>query len=129
MSGLKRSLPHIVVVGLGVWLMAAPAVLGYAGTTAGSSDRFVGPLIASIAFVAASEITRPVRWANLAGALWLLVAPWLLGFPTSAVVNDVLVGLAVGVLSPLGKADLQARFGGGWSALRDPKELPDARKQ
>lgn len=129
MSGLKRSLPHMVVVGLGVWLMAAPAVLGHAGTTAGSSDRFVGPLIASIAFVAASEITRPVRWANLAGALWLLVAPWILGFPMSAAVNDVIVGLAVGVLSPLGKADLAARFGGGWSSLRHPEKLPDARQR
>ena len=128
-SALKRALPHIVVVALGVWLMAAPAVLGHAGTTAGSSDRFVGPLIASIAFVAASEITRPVRWANLVGALWLVVAPWILGFPMSAAINDVIVGLGVGVLSLLGKADLQERFGGGWSALRHPKELPDVGKR
>lgn len=125
MSAVKRALPHIIVVGLGVWLMVAPAVLGHVGTTAGSSDRFVGPLIASFAFVAASEITRPVRWVNLAGALWLVIAPWILGFPVSAAINDVIVGIAVGVLSPLGKADMQGRFGGGWSALRRPKELPD----
>lgn len=125
MSALKRALPHMVVVGLGVWLMAAPAVLGHSGTTAGSSDRFVGPLIASIAFVAASEIARPVRWVNVTGAIWLVVAPWVLGFPTAAAINDVLVGVAVGVLSPLGKADMKARFGGGWRALRHPKELPD----
>ena len=125
MSGLKRALPHIVVVALGLWLMAAPAVLGHVGTTAGDSDRLVGPLIASIAFIAASEITRPVRWVNLAGAVWLVVAPWIFGFPMSAAINDVIVGIAVGVLSPLGKADMKGRFGGGWSALRRPKELPD----
>lgn len=127
MSGLKRALPHMIVVVLGAWLMAAPAVLGHVGTTAGSSDRLVGPLIAAIAFVAASEITRPVRWANVVLALWLVAAPWVLGFPMSAAINDVIVGIAVGVLSPLGKADMQARFGGGWSALRHPKQLPDVR--
>lgn len=126
MSAFKRALPQMVVVVLGLWLMAAPAVLGHAGTTAGSSDRFVGPLIASIAFVAASEITRPMRWANVAAAVWLVVAPWVLGFPTAAALNDLIIGLAVGALSPLGKADTKGRFGGGWKSLLHPEELPDA---
>lgn len=125
MSAFKRALPHMVVVVLGVWLMAAPTVLGYVGTTAASSDRLVGPLIAAIAFIAASEITRTVRWANLACALWLVVAPLILGFPMSAAINNVIVGVAVAILSPLGKADMQSRFGGGWSALRHPEKLPD----
>lgn len=125
MTNLKKALPQMVVVVLGLWLMAAPAILGYTGTTADSSDRFVGPLIASIAFVAASEITRPLRWANLAGAAWLVVAPWVLGFPVEAAINDLLVGLAVGTLSPLGKVDTTKRFGGGWKSLRRPEKLPD----
>jgi hypothetical protein len=127
MGAVTRALPQVVVTALGLWLMAAPAVLGHAGTTAGSSDRFVGPFIASFAFVAASEITRPLRWVNLAGAAWLIVAPWVLGFPIAAAVNDVLVGLVIAVLAPLGKADTKARFGGGWSALLHPEELPDVR--
>lgn len=126
MAAFKRALPHMVVFVLGVWLMVAPAVLGYTGTTAGGSDRFVGPLIASIAFVAASEITRPIRWLNLLGAAWLIVAPWLLGFSTDAAVNDLLVGLAVAALSPLGKADTRRRFGGGWKSLARPEQLPEA---
>lgn len=125
MRAFKKALPQMIVVVLGLWLMAAPAVLGHTGTTADSSDRFVGPLIASIAFVAASEITRPMRWLNPAGALWLIVAPWVLGFPITAAVNDLIVGLAVGALSPLGKVDTKARFGGGWKSLRRPEELPD----
>lgn len=125
MAAFKRALPQMLVVLLGLWLMAAPAVLGHSGTTAGSSDRFVGPAIAAFAFVAASEITRPMRWVNLLGALWLVVAPWVLDFPTAAAVNDLVVGLAVGALSPLGKADTAARFGGGWTSLMQPEELPD----
>lgn len=119
MSGrLRRALPQMAVFALGVWLMFAPAVLGHAQTTAGSSDRLVGPVVAAIAFVAASEITRPLRWLNLIGAAWLIVGPWLLGFETNAAVNDLVVGIAVAALSPLGKPR-PGRFGGGWKTLRD----------
>ena len=125
MAAFKKALPQIIVVLLGVWLMFAPAALGHVGTTAGSSDRIVGPAIAAFAFVAASEITRPIRWVNLLGAVWLVVAPWVLGFPTAAAVNDLIVGIAVAGLSPLGKADTNRRFGGGWTSLLHPEELPD----
>ena len=123
MAAFLRALPQMIVVLLGVWLMAAPAVLGHVGTTAGSSDRVVGPAIAAIAFVAASEITRPIRWVNLLGALWLIVGPWLLDFPTAAAINDLIVGVAVAALAPLGKADTTSRFGGGWRSLLHPDQL------
>ena len=108
---------------LGLWLMAAPALLGYIGTPAEVNDRIVGPLVASIAFVAIWEITRGLRWLNVGLGLWLVVAPFLLGawvqnwsFP--ATINSVLVGLFVAALS-LVPGKRTHGYAGGWRSLLD----------
>jgi hypothetical protein len=106
---------RIAVTLLGVWLMAAPAILGY-GTPASTVDRILGPLAASLAVVAMAEATRPVRHANLLLGLLLVVAPWVLGYPGTAALNSVAVGLAIGVLSRV-RGSVKERFGGGWSAV------------
>lgn len=105
---------------LGLWLMAAPAILGYGGP-ARTSDRIVGPLIVSFALIAAWEVTRPVRRVTLALGLWLLAAPVILGstvgYGIVASANSLVVGLLVVLLSLVrGKVD-PGRFGGGWSSL------------
>jgi hypothetical protein len=100
---------------LGVWLMAAPAVLGY-GAPAATADRIAGPLAAMFGVVAASEVTRGVRRANLPVGLWLLAAPWVLGYPTPAMLNSIGVGLLLAVLSFV-RGTVRERFGGGWTSL------------
>ena len=104
----------------GIWLMAAPSVLGYAGA-ARISDLIVGPIAASLSIVAMSEVTRAVRWATVPLGLWAIVSPWLLGAPAAARVS----GLAAGVVlaaTALVAARRTARFGGGWRALRSPRD-------
>lgn len=100
---------------LGIWLMAAPAVLRYGGLPE-DHDRIVGPVIATFAAIAFFEVCRPLRWVTFVGGLWLLAAPWLLSFPADATTNSMIVGLAVAVLS-LWKGRTPTRFGGGWSSL------------
>lgn len=107
--------PHFLLAGAGVWLMFAPAVLDY-GEPAATSDRIAGPLLAAIGFLAGFAITRGLRWLNLITGGWLVLGPWLLDFPAAAVVNSLLVGLAVLLLAPWGKPD-QSRYGGGWASL------------
>ncbi|SFQ71377.1 SPW repeat-containing protein [Amycolatopsis arida] len=111
-------MPHFLLAAAGVWLMAAPAVLGY-GDPAATSDRIAGPALAAIGFLAGFQITRGLRWLNLGTGAWLVVAPWLLGFPAAATVNSVVIGVAALVLAPWGKPD-QRRYGGGWVALWRP---------
>jgi len=106
---------QILNVLLGLWLMAAPAVLGYAGPAA-VNDYIVGPLAASFATVALWEATRPLRWANLALGLWLLIAPWVLGYGWTALANSTLVGVLLMAFSFV-SGQLQHRFGGGWASL------------
>ena len=104
---------------LGVWLMAAPAVLGY-GEPAATSDRVVGPLAASFAVVAVWQVTRPVRWGNLPLGVWLLAAPWLLGYERAAFLNSMAVGAALVACALVRGTVDSRRLGGGWSALRNP---------
>jgi len=102
---------------LGIWLMAAPAVLEYGGR-ARLNDVIMGPLVVTFATVAMWEVLRPLRWVNLFVGLWLLAAPAVLGYLTTiAGVNGMLAGVVVAGLSGLGGATAGTGFGGGWSSL------------
>ena len=106
---------QILATLLGVWLMAAPAVLRYGGLPA-DHDHVVGPVIATFACVAIWEVTRPLRWCNVVLGAWLLLAPWLIYDDRAATLNSLATGLAV-VLCSLHKARLTHSFAGGWSSL------------
>lgn len=100
---------------LGIWLMVAPAVLGY-GDPAQTVDRIVGPVAASFAIIAIWEVTRPLRHANLVLGVWLLLAPWVLGYPSTPTVNSMVVGAALIALSRV-RGKVEDRYGGGWSRV------------
>lgn len=106
---------HVLSILLGVWLTAAPSVLGYGGG-ARINALVVGPLAASAAAVALSEVTRPVRWVNLLLGGWLVVAPVVIEHSSGVAAHGVLVGglLAAGALV---RGRVRARYGGGWSAV------------
>ncbi len=106
---------RIAGFGLGLWLMAAPAVLGY-GDPARTNDHIVGPIAAGFAFIAIWQLMRPLRWIGLVVGAWLLAAPWILGYGTVPTVNSLVVGLLLAVLTLLG-ARTSKRFGGGWVSL------------
>ena len=107
--------PHIINALLGVWMMAAPDVLGYDGLPA-DADQIIGPLIATFGCIAIFEVTRPLRWVTLLLGIALLIVPWFLGYSTRAAVNSVAVGLAVTGLSLI-RGRIIGQYGGGWSAL------------
>jgi hypothetical protein len=105
---------YLVAV-LGIWMMAAPAVLGYAGT-AEAIARTAGPIVATLAVVAISECTRDVRLANIPIGVFLISAPLFVAQPPDAAVNGVAVGAAVVILSRV-RGHVRMRFAGGWRAL------------
>jgi hypothetical protein len=100
---------------VGLWLMAAPAALEI-DRPAATIAWIVGPLVASFAAVAMWGATRPLRWANLPLALWLVLAPAILPHSPSAAASSVACGIAIAVLSAF-RGSLRHRYGGGWSSL------------
>ncbi|MCW8193923.1 SPW repeat protein [Proteobacteria bacterium 005FR1] len=97
---------------LGIWLIAAPWVLGYSGEPAMWNESLVG---IAVIVVAAIKLASPIRlakisWVNVALGVWLIIAPFVLhpGTPLGAVEgvspalwNDIVVGIFIVVLSYL----------------------------
>ncbi|HEX2030492.1 MAG TPA: hypothetical protein VHL78_03705 [Actinomycetota bacterium] len=104
-----------VAVVVGVWLMFAPAVLGYGGAPA-DNDRIVGPVAASIALIAIFEVVRGIRLVNLVSGAWLVASALLLGYPAAGAVSAVASGAALIALSIPG-GERKNRYGGGWRAV------------
>ncbi len=115
---------RLVAVATGLWLMISPAALHYVDTVAESSDRIAGPVAAAFSFVAIWAIARALRWATLPIAVYCLVAPWVLGFPTDATISNAAAGVVL-ALTAFVRGEVSDRYGGGWVALRDP--CPGAR--
>lgn len=112
---------RIASIAVGLWLMAAPAVLGYAGA-AEVSDRIAGPFAVTFAAIAIGESVRAVRSWNVPVGLWLLIAPLILDHPAAAAFSSALSGVALVAVSAV-RGRVGHRFGGGWRALRRPERL------
>lgn len=112
---LRNAWAQFVTVALGLWLMAAPAVLGYSGTPA-DVHRVLGPVTAAFALIAIWGHMRPLRWLSPPLGAAITVAPFLWSFGTVALVNSVLVGLAVAGLAFV-PGRISEDYGGGWSSL------------
>jgi SPW repeat len=100
---------------LGVWLMAAPAVVDVNGAES-SSMRVAGPAIVALAVAAGAPALDALRWLLIPLAGWLIVAPWFLGGSTAAVTVSVIVGALLVPLARIGHVDVGGR-GGGWRAV------------
>lgn len=123
---LRKAWAQALAAVLGLWLMASPALLGYAGV-AGDVHRIVGPVAASFAFVAVWEHMRGLRWATLALGAPLVVVPWILGFSFAATVNSIVVGLLLSGLAFV-RGDVVETYGGGWTALVTGRARTDPRR-
>ena len=89
---------------LGVWLFAAPWILGYSPVGAAAWNSWIfGILITAVSLAAVILFAPWEEWVNIAAAVWLLVAPWALGFASAqtaaALWTHVITGLLVGGLA------------------------------
>lgn len=110
---------RVVNVSIGLWLMAAPAVISY-GPPAADFHRIIGPTAAAAAAVAMAQATRSVRWVNLLLGAVLVVGAWVLDSEIAPRLNGVLSGLLMAVFAiPSGK--FKHHIGGGWRALERSK--------
>ncbi len=104
---------------LGVWEVAAPFVLGYAGSPALAQDVVLGVGLAAFGLWAAltekGEAVKLLGWLSALLGVWLAFAPALLGYVGlgAAFWNDLLVGFLALVV-------------GMWVAFNAPATAPAA---
>ncbi|HEU5147369.1 MAG TPA: vitamin K epoxide reductase [Chryseosolibacter sp.] len=107
---------QIVMTLLGIWMMVAPAVLGFPKYIADNA-RIVGPLVASFSLIAIWECTRNVRLFNLPLAVWLFAAPFVLGYGNdTALMNDYIIAILL-ILLCFVRPTRVHKFGGGWPSI------------
>ena len=106
---------QVVGIVVGVGLMATPAVLGYAGSTASDVHRTIGPLAASLALIAVWQATRAVRLPNIVLGAALAVSPVVVDHQADAAITAVLAGVALAAATPFAGRE-RRRLGGGWRA-------------
>ena len=106
-----------IVALFGLWELLSPFILGYTGVTVAVWDAVIlGVVVIVLALWSAlSNSTgseRALDWINAIIGLWFIVAPFVLGFSTMAVVlwNSIIVGIVIALL-------------GAWSALSLPSTM------
>lgn len=112
---VRNAWAQILTMLLGLWLMAAPAVLGYSGQSA-DAHRILGPITAAFGLMAIWGHMRPLRWTNLFFGALLVLVPFVVGFGTVAAANSVLIGIVIAVLAFV-RGTVEEAYGGGWSSL------------
>ncbi len=101
----------IVSMGLGIWLMMTPAILGTVGTLA-EIYFILGPIIVTISVIAFAEVFRSIRYLNILFGIILVIAPWLVAHfcMKCCVANCLIVGVLIILLS-LPKGKISERYG------------------
>jgi hypothetical protein len=85
---------------IGLWLMISPWAIGYRAGAAMTEEVIVGAIVVAVALWSLSvpvTMTAP-SWINLMLGVWVLVAPWVMGYvrlATGSATNDVVMGIFV----------------------------------
>lgn len=89
--------------GLGLWLAMSPWICGYADNqhAATGNAAFMGIALALSSHFQVSLDARSAEWLHFAAGMWLVAAPFALGFAAAALpaVNCIAVGTLVMVLA------------------------------
>lgn len=101
---------------LGLWLAVSPWMVGYADHEAATANAaFVGLALALASHFEATSDHLTTEWLLLAVGLWLLMAPFVVGFSAHAVAsaNSICVGGSVAVLA-VSALQLDKEIGKWW---------------
>ncbi|HUD44658.1 MAG TPA: SPW repeat protein [Patescibacteria group bacterium] len=93
---------NIITLVAAIWLILAPSILGYSLNAAKMNDIWLGIIVGILSIV---RLISPLRniwvsWINVVGGVWLIIAPFVLGYSGRASMwNDIILGLIVAVFA------------------------------
>lgn len=92
-----------LTIPIGVWVMAAPAVMNFPKHIA-DNYHLVGALIVAFAIIAMSEVARVLRFINALFGVWIIISPWVFGATENSIIwMSVITGLVlIGLSFPKG---------------------------
>ncbi|WP_316182070.1 SPW repeat protein [Bradyrhizobium sp. SZCCHNRI1009] len=92
----------LYTLGCGLFLAFAPALFGFARSAGRIDAELAGAAVVALSFGGLVAYADWEEWLKVALGVWLIAAPWLLGFAyTSAMHVSITVGIAVTFLSLL----------------------------
>jgi hypothetical protein len=92
---------------LGIWLFFSPWILGFSGTGNASGNAYIiGIGLVVFAVIALYQPKLWEEWINLVLGVWLIIAPWVVGFSnmSRATENSVIIGILSVILMLWGMA-------------------------
>ena len=100
MEWSRAKLCDVMNLFLGTILFFSPWLFGLSAGAPRQTASIIGLLIAVLSIAALAAFAIWEEWFNLIAGLWLIVAPWLLGFQDSnAMMIDVVIGSLVAGLA------------------------------
>ena len=105
--------------GLALWLAVSPWLADYAAHDAATANAAIcGLALAVIAHFGGTCEHMSCEWLELGGGLWLVVAPFVLGFDTHhvAAINSAAVGVLIAFFSAWA-LELDRELGRLWHRL------------
>lgn len=97
---------------LGIWLFISPWVLGFTSVANAATNAWIlGIAVAVVAIIALSMPQLWEEWVNLILGVWLIIAPWVVGFSNMSTPtwNSVILGIIVALVNLWGVMEFQRR--------------------
>lgn len=90
-----------VNIAAGVWLVAAPFVLGFADVTDGLWNHVIVGL--AVLILAGIRVSNPghnswISWVNVVLGVWMVASPFVMGLTGTILWNSIIVGALVAVM-------------------------------
>jgi hypothetical protein len=112
----RARLCDIVNLSLGTVLFFSPWLFSLSPGAPRQTASIIGLFIAVLSIASLAAFAVWEEWLNLIAGLWLVIAPWLLGFEDkNAVMVAVIIGIIVAVLATFA-IDRRGPTGGGMAA-------------
>jgi uncharacterized membrane protein HdeD (DUF308 family) len=92
------TVPDWICLVCGALLFVSPWALGFAGHAAAAWTAWASGIVAGVLAIAAlSRFAEWEEWLQIVVGLWMIVAPWVVGFATikAAVIAFVVLGIVV----------------------------------
>jgi hypothetical protein len=98
----RESILDLYNLVLAAFLFISPWLFAQASGTAAADLRISGAAVAILSLAAMLAFATWEEWANLLLGIWLIVSPWVLGFPhTTAMHFSIGIGAAVAFFAAL----------------------------